>query len=149
LTGGPEHPGNTVPVEVEASIDIEFHLVQVRARLALKVTESLYLFKNMGRCLMPVTLINVFSVPKGKEAEFVQWWQDVKASITTQPGFISGKFHRSLNPDGKFNFINMALWDNEEVYWKAYEKSVTPMKAKLGQLGVEMVPALYHVVFEY
>jgi len=26
---------------------------------------------------------------------------------------------------------------------KAYEKSVTPMKAKLGQLGVEMTPALY------
>jgi heme oxygenase (mycobilin-producing) len=35
------------------------------------------------------------------------------------------------------------------VYWKAYEKSVTPMKTKLEQLGVEMVPALYNVVFEY
>jgi heme-degrading monooxygenase HmoA len=33
---------------------------------------------------MPVTLINVFSVPKGKEDEFVKWWQDVKAKITTQ-----------------------------------------------------------------
>ena len=31
---------------------------------------------------MAVTLINVFSVPKGKEDEFVKWWQDVKASIT-------------------------------------------------------------------
>ena len=37
----------------------------------------------------------------------------------------------------------------EDVYWKAYEKSVTPMKAKLEELGVEMVPALYQVVFEY
>jgi len=26
---------------------------------------------------------------------------------------------------------------------------VTPMKAKLAQLGVEMVPALYRVAFEY
>lgn len=41
------------------------------------------------------------------------------------------------------------LWDNEEIYWKAYEKSVTPMKAKLGQLGVEMTPALYQVGKEY
>jgi heme-degrading monooxygenase HmoA len=98
---------------------------------------------------MAVTLINVFSVPKGKEEEFIKWWQDVKGTITKQPGFKSGKFHRSIKPDGKFNFINVAIWDNEEVYWKAYEKSVTPMKAKLQQLGVEMVPALYNVVFDY
>jgi len=43
----------------------------------------------------------------------------------------------------------VAIWENEEVYWKAYEKSVTPMKTKLEQLGVKMVPALYHVAFEY
>ncbi|MFY9221388.1 MAG: hypothetical protein WAQ98_01895, partial [Blastocatellia bacterium] len=64
-------------------------------------------------------------------------------------GFISGKFHKSITPDSKFNFINVAIWENEEIYWKAYEKSVTPMKAKLAQLGVEMVPAFYTVVFEY
>jgi heme-degrading monooxygenase HmoA len=98
---------------------------------------------------MAVTLINVFSVPKGREDEFVKWWQDVKGNITSQPGFISGKFHRSIKPESKYNFINVAIWDNEDVYWKAYEKSVTPMKSKLAQLGVEMVPALYNVVFEY
>lgn len=98
---------------------------------------------------MAVTLINVFSVPNGQEEAFVKWWEDVKADITSQAGFISGKFHRSLKPDSKFNFINVAIWENEEVYWKAYEKSVTPMKAKLAQLGVEMVPALYRVAFEY
>jgi len=48
--------------------------------------------------MMAVTLINVFSVPKGTEDEFVKWWQDV-----------------------------------------------TPMKAKLEQLKVEMVRALYHL----
>ena len=98
---------------------------------------------------MAVTLINVFSVPKGKEAEFVNWWQDVKAHITAQKGFISGKLHRSLKPQSRFNFLNIALWENEELYWKAYETSVTPMKTKLNELGVEMVPALYTVAFEY
>ncbi|HJT19146.1 MAG TPA: antibiotic biosynthesis monooxygenase [Nitrospira sp.] len=98
---------------------------------------------------MAVTLINVFSVPQGKEDELVKWWHDAKASITKQPGFISGKFHRSIKPDSKFNFINVALWENEDLYWKAYEKSITPMKSTLNQLGVEMVPALYHVVIEY
>ena len=98
---------------------------------------------------MAVTLINVFSVPRGKEEEFVQWWKAVKVDITKKPGFISGKFHRSIKANSKFNFINVAIWENEDVYWKAYEQSVTPMKAKLEQLGVEMVPALYDVVFEY
>ncbi|MDF0666997.1 MAG: antibiotic biosynthesis monooxygenase [Nitrospira sp. LK70] len=98
---------------------------------------------------MPVTLINVFSVPKAKEDEFVKWWQDIKVDITKQPGYISGKFHKSIKPDSKFNFINVALWENEDVYWKAYEKSVTPMKAMLGQLNIEMTPALYNVLFEY
>jgi heme-degrading monooxygenase HmoA len=98
---------------------------------------------------MAVTLINVFSVPRGKEHEFVKWWQDVKTNITSQQGFINGKFHRSIKPESRYNFINVAVWENEEVYWKAYEKSVAPMRAKLEQLGVEMVPALYHVEFDY
>lgn len=98
---------------------------------------------------MPVTLINVFTVPHTKEAEFVQWWQDVKEHITKQEGFISGTFHKSLKPDSRFNYINVAIWENETLYGKAYEQSVTPMKAKLGQLGVDMTPALYHVAFEY
>ena len=98
---------------------------------------------------MAVTLINVFTVPKGKESEFVKWWQDVKENITAQQGFISGKFHQSIKPESRYNFINVAVWENEDVYWKAYEKNVTPMKAKLEQLGVEMVPALYTVEFEY
>jgi antibiotic biosynthesis monooxygenase (ABM) superfamily enzyme len=37
---------------------------------------------------MAVTLINVFSVPVGKEDEFVTWWHDVKANITKRPGFM-------------------------------------------------------------
>jgi heme-degrading monooxygenase HmoA len=98
---------------------------------------------------MAVTLINVFSVPKGKEDEFVKWWEAVKANITKQPGFISGKFHKAIKPDSRFNFINVALWDNEEIYWKAYEKSAAPMKAKLQEMGVEMTPALFTVALEY
>ena len=98
---------------------------------------------------MPVTLINVFTVPKDREAEFVKWWEKVKADIIQQPGFISGKFHKSLKPESRYNFINVALWNNEDVYWRAYEKSVGPMKTALQQMGVEMTPALFNVIFEY
>ncbi len=43
---------------------------------------------------MPVTLINVFSVPAAKEAEFVQWWQDVKEHITPSGPKQEGVFHQ-------------------------------------------------------
>ena len=95
---------------------------------------------KIERCTMAVTLINVFSVPKGKEDEFVKWWQDVKANITKQPGFISGKFHKSIKPESTFNFINVAIWANEDVYWMAYEKSAAPMKSKLEEMAVKWFP---------
>ena len=98
---------------------------------------------------MSVTLINLFAVPNGKEDELVKLWEAIKVDIIKQPGFISGKFHRSLKPNSRFNFINVALWENEETYWKAFEKSAAPMKAKLQQMGVEMIPALFNVVLEY
>ena len=79
----------------------------------------------------------------------MDWWKRVKENITRQPGFISGKLHKSLKPDSRYNFINVALWDNEEIYWKVYEKSVEPMKTALQNMGVEMTPALFHVAFEY
>jgi heme-degrading monooxygenase HmoA len=89
----------------------------------------------------------VFTVHKGKEEEFVKWWEDIRADITKRPGFISGKFYRSLKPDSRFNFINVAIWENEELYWKAFERSVTHEKLK--QLTAEMTPALYNVAVEY
>ena len=46
----------------------------------------------------------------------MDWWKRVKENITEQPGFISGKLHKSLKPDSRYNFINLALWDNEEIY---------------------------------
>jgi heme-degrading monooxygenase HmoA len=98
---------------------------------------------------MPVTLINVFTVPRGQEEAFVKWWEDVKDSITRQPGFIRGRFHRSVKPDSRYNFINVAVWENEDLYWKAYEKSAAPAKAALTEMGADMVPALYEVTFEY
>ncbi len=97
---------------------------------------------------MPVTSINVFAVPAARESEFVQWWRDVKEHITKPEEFISGTFHKSLKPDSRFNSINLAIWENETLYWKAYEKSVTAIKEKLGLSGVDMRPALYHVAFE-
>ena len=94
---------------------------------------------------MAVTLINVLTVPARKEDEFVKWWHDVKGMITTQPGFINGKIHRSINLDSNSTSFTWRFGRTR----KYIGNSVTPMKTTLEQLGVKMVPALYHVAFEY
>ena len=96
----------------------------------------------------PVVLITVFSVPEGKEEEFFVWWNEVKETVIKAPGFISGKLHRSLQSNARFNFINVAQWEND-TYSHAYEKSLSSMNGKLTQLGVEMIPGLFMVHLEY
>ncbi|MCC6967347.1 MAG: hypothetical protein IT391_13825 [Nitrospira sp.] len=75
---------------------------------------------------MPVTLINVFSAPIAKDEDFVKWWADIKYPITKQPGFISGTFHKNIKSDSRFNHINVAIWDNETLYWKATRRVSRP-----------------------
>ncbi len=69
----------------------------------------------------PVVAINVYSVPTGKEEEFLMWWYEMKETLTGAPGFISGRLHRSLNAAARFNFINVVEWENSN-YSQAYEK---------------------------
>ena len=96
----------------------------------------------------PVVLINLFSVPEGKEEEFFVWWDEIKETVIKAPGFISGKLHRSIQADARFNFVNVAQWEND-IYSQAYERSLPSMNARLAQLGVEITPGLFTVHLEY
>jgi len=96
----------------------------------------------------PVVAINVYSVPKGKEEEFLKWWHEMKETLTGVPGFTSGRLHRSLQEDARFNFINVAEWANSN-YSQAYENSMPSMTSQLAQLGVETTPALFAIVSQY
>jgi heme oxygenase (mycobilin-producing) len=96
----------------------------------------------------PVVLINLFSVPEGKEEEFFVWWDEVKETVIKAPGFISGTLHRSIQAQTRFNFINVAQWEND-IYSQAYERRLPSMNARLAQLGVEMTPGLCMVHLEY
>lgn len=90
----------------------------------------------------------VRSPPSTKQSSCSGGRRSRSTSRSKQDSSAAG-FTRALKPNSRCNYINVAIWESEEVYWNAYEQSVTPMKAKLGQLGVDMTPALYHVAFEY
>jgi heme-degrading monooxygenase HmoA len=97
---------------------------------------------------IPVVAINVYSVPQGKEEEFLVWWHELKETIIGRPGFIKGRLHRSLQPGARFNFINVVEWENSN-YSQAYERNVRWMQARLNELEVETTPALFAVASEY
>ncbi len=98
----------------------------------------------------PVILINPFSVPKGREAEFLKLWNEIAQYIKDQPGFIDSKLHRSLDPDARFQFINIAHWESAEAWQTAMSKAVPKTQELAKQLPFEYdySPALYRVEVE-
>jgi heme-degrading monooxygenase HmoA len=91
----------------------------------------------------PVVLINVFSVPKGGEEEFIKMWTEALEFMKNEPGFIDAKLHRSLDPDARFQFINVAHWESPQAWKAAFSK---PELQELGLLvPFEQNPALYRV----
>lgn len=59
---------------------------------------------------MPVTLVNCFTVPAGREEEFFSLWKEVNAYMRAQPGYVGHQFYRALGPDSSFSFVNVAQW---------------------------------------
>ena len=58
----------------------------------------------------PVTLINCFNIPAGREDEFFALWRQVNAYMRTKPGYLGHKLHRALAPDAPFRFVDVAQW---------------------------------------
>lgn len=58
----------------------------------------------------PVTLINSFVVPEGREAAFHALWTTTSSYFRGQPGFVSLRLHRALTPNAQYRFINVANW---------------------------------------
>jgi len=65
--------------------------------------------------MAPITTIVHFQVPAENADQFFAFWQDsVKDKVNKQPGLIDGIFHRGIDPDGPYQFINVARWDSAE-----------------------------------
>jgi heme-degrading monooxygenase HmoA len=67
--------------------------------------------------------------------------------MTHEPGFLDTTLHRSLVPDARFQFINIAHWESVEAWQAAFAKHAP--NAMLIQAGLDATPALYRVVVEY
>jgi hypothetical protein len=65
--------------------------------------------------MAPITTIVHFEVPAENVDQFFAFWQGhIKDNVSGQAGLIDGIFHRGIDPDGPFQFINVAHWESAE-----------------------------------
>lgn len=94
---------------------------------------------------MSVTLINAFEVPVGDEPQFLEQWQKTSDQAKMKNGFIETKLHRALKDDARFLFVNVAMWESEELYHAAF-KTIDVQEGK--NSNVHANPALYKVIVQ-
>ena len=93
---------------------------------------------------MSVILINPFEVPEGTDDEgFLRGWERAAEYMRAQRGFVSTRLHRSLAPDARFRFINVAEWASPQDFQAAVGSEEF---RELARGGTQGSPALYEVV---
>jgi heme-degrading monooxygenase HmoA len=91
-----------------------------------------------------VILINPFEVPDGtNDEEFLRGWERAADYMRQQPGFVSTRLHRALQPDARFRFVNVAEWESPQDFQAAVGSEEFRQIASGAAPGS---PALYEVV---
>ncbi|MDK9739000.1 antibiotic biosynthesis monooxygenase [Vibrio sp. D404a] len=93
----------------------------------------------------PVVLINTFSVYGDKDVETLAYWEEARAILEKQPGYISTSLHRSLSQDATYRYINVAQWSSQQHFMDAINVMRNELPA-LSQDGIAADPNLYEVI---
>ena len=64
----------------------------------------------------PVTLMNSFAVPEGRDEAFVELWMQTSHYFRAQPGFLSLRLHKAVTPGTPYRYVNVARWASDAHY---------------------------------
>ena len=64
----------------------------------------------------PVTLMNSFLVPEGRDEAFLELWTESSRYFQAQPGFLSLRLHRAVTPGAPYRYVNVARWASDAHY---------------------------------
>ncbi len=93
-----------------------------------------------------VTLVNCFEVPAGRESEFFSLWQQVNRYMRAKPGYLAHKLHRSLAPEARYRFVNVAQWESQAHFAAAHDDGFRALVSRPEWAAFTSTPALYEVV---
>lgn len=98
----------------------------------------------------PITLINVFEIRADDVEKFLQEWRERAQFMGRQPGFRSLRLHRALNPQSRFQLVNVAEWDSAEALQAATAQDSFQQSAhrSIQEFAVTAHPAIYRIVIE-
>ncbi|MFD9701439.1 hypothetical protein [Lentzea sp. NPDC059081] len=86
-----------------------------------------------------ITTIVHFSMPVQNVERFFAFWQEsIRPVVERQPGLLDGIFHRYLDDEGRFQFINVARWESAELLTEALRRTAEEMRDD----GIEMLDVL-------
>jgi heme-degrading monooxygenase HmoA len=98
----------------------------------------------------PITLINVFEISPDDVEHFLQEWRERAQFLRRQPGFRSLRLHRALNPDSRFQLVNVAEWGSAQALRAAtaHDYFQQSTQRSMHDFAVAANPAVYRVVIE-
>ena len=66
-----------------------------------------------------IIVINPFEVPKGQEEQALAMWDSFAGYFRRQPGYVSARLYRAINPDERFHLVTVAEWASPEHFMAA------------------------------
>lgn len=92
----------------------------------------------------PVVLVNLFTLDKADEQDFLTIWQDDAAFMKRQPGFISTQLHRAIGESP--TYLNYATWETTAHFRAAFGHPEFRAKLSLYPSSAVASPHLFQKV---
>jgi len=93
-----------------------------------------------------VIVINPFEVPKGNEEQALAMWDKFAEYFHRQPGYVSAKLHRAINPDARFHLVTVAEWESPDHFLAALQNPEIQEIVATATDHSPNYPGLYEVI---
>ncbi|MEV6336340.1 antibiotic biosynthesis monooxygenase [Nocardia vinacea] len=96
-----------------------------------------------------ITFVNAFELPTERIEEFLPHWLDRAELMSKAPGFRDNRLHRAVDPDTRFQLVNIAHWDSPEAWRTAGNDPRFQQRLSASPDFAIANPALFRVVAEF
>ncbi|GGM09104.1 antibiotic biosynthesis monooxygenase family protein [Nakamurella endophytica] len=93
-----------------------------------------------------VQFVNCFEVPVGRDDDFLRLWTEVNGYMVTRPGYVNHRLQRSLMPDARYRFVNLAEWRSADDLRAGHDERFRKLATGPAWADFRSTPAMYEIV---
>ena len=93
-----------------------------------------------------IIVINPFEISKGKEEQALAMWDKFAEYFRRQPGYVSSKLHRAIDPDARFHLVTIAEWESADHFGAALKNPELQKIAESAMDHSTNYPGVYEVI---